>query len=287
MEKNSKIIINELNKIKEKKINKENDFSVISIDETMKIVQRFHLSPIEVEIAALREKILPERYQRNYDTISYSEQIKLLQSKVAVIGCGGLGGNIIELLARLGIGELILVDGDIFSENNLNRQILCNEENISRSKAEAAVERIKMINSSIQTRTYSRFIDSENTCEIIKGADLVVDALDNVSDRFILEKGCQKERIPLIHGAVEGVNGQVSTIFPKDKGFELIYGPSKKHGKQKKNSRISVLSPTPALVASFQVQEVIKVLLERGTTLRKKLLFINLEDLDINTLELE
>jgi len=287
MGKNIKVIINELNKIKEKSINKENGFSVISIDETKEIARRCHLSPIEVEIAALREEIMPERYQRNYNTISYSEQIKLLHSRVAIIGCGGLGGSIVELLARLGIGKLTLVDGDVFSENNLNRQLLCSEENISKSKAEAAAERIKQINPNIRTRTYSRFIDSVNIHEIIQETDLAVDALDNISDRFILEKACQKKRIPFIHGAVEGLNGQVSTIFPQDKGLELIYGPSKKHNKQKKGSRISVLSPTPALIASLQVQEVIKVLLKRGTILRKKLLFINLEDLDINILELE
>lgn len=287
MEKNIKVIINELNKIKEKSINKENGFSVISIDETKEIAQRCHLSPIEVEIAALKEEIMPERYQRNYNTISYSEQIKLLHSRVAIIGCGGLGGSIVELLARLGIGKLTLVDGDVFSENNLNRQLLCSEENISRGKAEAAAERIKQINPNIRTRTYSRFIDSVNIHEIIQETDLAVDALDNISDRFVLEKACQKERIPFIHGAVEGLNGQVSTIFPQDKGLELIYGSSKKYNKQKKGSRISVLSPTPALIASFQVQEVIKVLLKRGTILRKKLLFINLEDLDINILELE
>jgi len=287
MEKNIKVIINELNKIKEKSINKEDGFSVISIDETKEIAQRCHLSPIEVEIAALREEIMPQRYQRNYNTISYSEQIKLLQSRVAIIGCGGLGGSIVELLARLGIGKLTLVDGDVFSENNLNRQLLCSEENIGRGKTEAAAERIKQINPNIRTRTYSRFIDSVNIHEIIQEADLAVDALDNVSDRFILEEACQKERIPFIHGAVEGLNGQVSTIFPQDKGLELIYGSSKKYNKQKKSSRISVLSPTPALIASFQVQEVIKVLLKRGTILRKKLLFINLEDLDINILELE
>ena len=280
-------ITNELIKIKEKPFDKENDFSVISVDEIKKIAKLGNLSLIEVEIAALKEEIMPERYQRNYNTISYSEQIKLLQSSVAVIGCGGLGGNIIELLARLGIGKITLVDGDVFSENNLNRQLLCTEKNISRNKAETAAERIGQINSSIKTITYSEFIDSVNIHKIIKETDLVVDALDNISDRFILEKACKKEKIPFIYGAVEGLNGQVSTIFPQDKGLESIYGPSKRYIKKKKGSRISVVSATPALIASFQVQEAIKVLLKRGTILRKKVLLINLEDLDINILELD
>jgi len=287
MENIFKNIINELNKIKEKPFDKENNFSVISVDETKKIAKLGNLSLIEVEIAALKREIMPERYQRNYATISYPEQIKLLQSSVAVIGCGGLGGNIIELLARLGIGKITLVDGDVFSENNLNRQLLCTEKNISRNKAEIAAERIQQINSSIKTITYSEFIDSVNIHEIIEGTDLVVDALDNISDRFILEKACKKEKIPFIYGAVEGLYGQVSTIFPQDKGLESIYGPSKKYAKKEKGSRISVLSATPALIASLQVQEVIKILLKRGTILRKKVFLINLEDLDINILELD
>ena len=287
MENIFKNIINELNKIKEKPFDKENNFSVISVDEIKKIAKLGNLSLIEVEITALKREIMPERYQRNYATVSYSEQIKLLQSSVAVIGCGGLGGNIIELLARLGIGKITLVDGDVFSENNLNRQLLCNEKNISRNKAEIAAERIQQINSSIKTITYSEFIDSVNIHEIIEGTDLVVDALDNISDRFILEKACKKEKIPFIYGAVEGLYGQVSTIFPQDKGLESIYGPSKKYAKKEKGSRISVLSVTPALIASLQVQEVIKVLLKRGTILRKKVFLINLEDLDINILELD
>jgi len=287
MENIFKNIINELNKIKEKPFDKENNFSVISVDEIKKIAKLGNLSLIEVEITALKREIMPERYQRNYATISYPEQIKLLQSSVAVIGCGGLGGNIIELLARLGIGKITLVDGDVFSENNLNRQLLCTEKNISRNKAEIAAERIQQINSSIKTITYSEFIDSVNIHEIIEGTDLVVDALDNISDRFILEKACKKEKIPFIYGAVEGLYGQVSTIFPQDKGLESIYGPSKKYAKKEKGSRISVLSVTPALIASLQVQEVIKVLLKRGTILRKKVFLINLEDLDINILELD
>ena len=285
--KNIMNIANELNKIKEKPFDKENNFSVISVDEIKKIAKLGNLSLIEVEITALKREIMPERYQRNYATISYPEQIKLLQSSVAVIGCGGLGGNIIELLARLGIGKITLVDGDVFSENNLNRQLLCTEKNISRNKAEIAAERIQQINSSIKTITYSEFIDSVNIHEIIEGTDLVVDALDNISDRFILEKACKKEKIPFIYGAVEGLYGQVSTIFPQDKGLESIYGPSKKYAKKEKGSRISVLSVTPALIASLQVQEVIKVLLKRGTILRKKVFLINLEDLDINILELD
>jgi molybdopterin/thiamine biosynthesis adenylyltransferase len=211
----------------------------------------------------------------------------LLRSKVAVIGCGGLGGNILELLARLGVGEIIVIDGDKFNESNLNRQILCTEENLKKSKVKEAAARVRKINSSVKVKTHTLFINSKNIQEIIQGADLAIDALDNISTRFVLEKACQELEIPLVHGAVDGFNGQVSTIFPQDQGLELIYGSLKKLNRQKRISRLSVPAVTPALIASFQVQEVIKILLQKGKPLRNELLFIDLEDHDIEILKLD
>lgn len=151
-----------------------------------------------------------------------------------------------------------------------------------------AAERIQHINSSIHTKTYSQLIDSSNALEIIQGVQVVVDALDNISTRFILEKACRQIKIPLIHGAVNGFNGQVSTIFPEDKGFEVIYGSPQGDNRQSNIGRfkVSVPSVTPSLIASYQVAEVIKVLLNRGKPLRNKLLLINLEEMDWNVVEI-
>jgi len=287
MKKNLDNLIDELNKIKVNSAKKNIDIPTISVNKIKDMAQKYNLSFREVEIAALEEKIIPERYERNYDTINFSEQIQLLRSTVCVVGCGGLGGNIIEILIRLGIGNLILVDGDKFNESNLNRQLLCTEDKIGKVKAETAAERIKHINSSINTKTYSQFINSANARKIIQGADLVVDALDNIATRFILEEACRELEIPFIHGAINGFSGQVSTIFPQDKGLQAISGPPQQYNQQNKTSRVSAPSVTPAMVASFQVAEVLKVLLNRGNPLRNKLLLLNLEEADINVLEIE
>lgn len=285
---NSKVIIDELNRIKEKiTVDKKQEYLLLSIKEIKQIAKKFHYPSKEIEILALNEGILPSRYQKNYNSISLSEQIKLLRSKVAVIGCGGLGGNILELLARLGVGEIIVIDGDKFNESNLNRQILCTEENLKKSKVKEAAVRVRKINSSVKVKTHTLFINSKNIQEIIQGADLAIDALDNISTRFVLEKACQELEIPLVHGAVDGFNGQVSTIFPQDQGLELIYGSLKKLNRQKRISRLSVPAVTPALIASFQVQEVINILLQKGKPLRNELLFIDLEDHDIEILKLD
>jgi len=285
---NSKVIIDELNRIKEKiTADKKQEYLLLTIKEIKQIAKKFRYPSKEIEIIALNEGMLPSRYQKNYSSISLSEQIKLLRSKVAVIGCGGLGGNILELLARLGVGELIVTDGDKFNESNLNRQILCTEENLKKSKVKEAAVRVRKINSSVKVKTHTLFINSKNIQEIIQGADLAIDALDNISARFVLEKACQELKIPLVHGAVDGFNGQVSTIFPQDQGLELIYGSSKKLNRQKRISRSSVPAVTPALIASIQVQEVIKILLQKGKPLRNELLFIDLEDHNIEILKLD
>lgn len=286
--KNINNLSDELNQIKEKsrKKNDGDQIAVLSLPQVKDLAKKYHASLLEIEITALKNEMLPSRYKRNYNLISFAEQIQLLLSKVAVIGCGGLGGNIIEMLARLGIGNLIVVDGDKYNESNLNRQLFCTEDTLGTGKAEIAAARIQHINSSIRTKAYSQFINSTNIKEMIQGTDLVVDALDNIPSRFVLEKACQTLNIPFIHGAINGFNGQVSTIFPDDKGLEAIYGSSEKYTQHKNLHQISAPAMTPAFVASLQVSEVIKVLLHRGKLLRKKLLLLNVEEMDWNVLDI-
>ena len=282
----NKILKTELIKLKQGRLKMSEEIPVISVSEIKRIARDFNLPPREVEIAALLEEIIPARYRRNFNTITFAEQITLLISKISVVGCGGLGGNIIELLARLGVGTILTIDGDIFQESNLNRQILCTERDLGREKIATAVEKIKYINSSICIQPHSQFIDAENISNIIWNSDVVVDALDSISSRFILERACKELKIPFIHGAINGFQGQVSTIFPEDKGLAAIYGSEEKFQKLSPDNQASVLSVTPSLVASLQVTEVIKVLLMKGNLLRNKLLLINLEKNDFNTVEI-
>jgi molybdopterin/thiamine biosynthesis adenylyltransferase len=276
----------ELIKLKRHSLKKVDGIPIISVSQVKRIAQKFNFTPREIEIAALKKEIIPARYRRNFNTINFAEQITLLSSKVAVVGCGGLGGNIIELLARLGVGNIITVDGDIFKESNLNRQILCTEKNIIKEKAISAASRIKYINSSIDTQYYSQFIDTQNINNIIQDRDVVIDALDNIPSRFILEKACKKLKIPFIHGAINGLQGQVTTIFLEDKGLTAIYGPEDRYHEKPVANQVSVLSVTPSLIASLQVTEVLKILLKRGKPLRNRLLLINLEENDFSIVDI-
>ncbi len=273
------IILKELEKIKEEAIDSVGKkYYSILVKQVKEIARKFQTKSREIEIFALQNNIIPERYQRNLGVVIPSEQAKLLQSKVAIIGAGGLGGTVLELLARMGIGKLIIVDKDLIVDSNLNRQILSTEKNLGQSKTEFAVKRVKEINSSIEIVEHSVFINSDNVKKIIEGAGIVVDALDNLPSRFVLQKACRDLKIPLVHGAIAGFNGQLTTIFPEDKGLELIYGSDRDLPEHGSEVELGAPTVTPALIASLEAQEVVKILLKRGKLFRNRLLYLDIEE---------
>ncbi len=219
---------------------------------------------------------LKARYDRNFNTLSLEEQKKLGTSNVIVIGLGGLGGSVCEMLARVGIGHLTLIDGDVFEASNLNRQLLSEERLIGFPKAQAAKNRVNAINSEVIVTHFIEYVDESNLYERIKDADVVMDCLDSIDTRFKLQKAAQKASIPIVSGAIAGVAGQVTTIFPDDKGYELIYG--KKGRKQSKGveTRTGNIAYCAFFVAALQSSECLKVLLDRGDILRNKLLIAEL-----------
>jgi molybdopterin/thiamine biosynthesis adenylyltransferase len=251
-------------------------YSKISFKAVQLAALQLSCSIKEVEITALENGVVPERYERSLGTIGGAEgQIVLLKSRAAVVGLGGLGGFASELWARMGVGTLVLIDGDSFSESNLNRQLLATEENIGQSKAEAARQRIKLINAAVETVVHKEMAIKENIGFMLRGCNVVLDCLDNLQTRFLLQDSCQQLGIPLVHGAIAQFFGQVSTIMPGDPGFKAIYKFYEK-GKDKGIEReLGNPSTTPALVSAWQVQEAIKVLLSNEATLRNRLLFID------------
>ncbi|MGB4437636.1 MAG: HesA/MoeB/ThiF family protein [Sedimentibacter sp.] len=213
------------------------------------------------------------RYNRNKELISEKEQQKLAEYTVAVIGLGGLGGHISEQLARLGIGKLVLIDADKVDESNLNRQLFATEKNIGQYKAEAAKERLTSVNSNLEYICYTQFFDETNADKILDDVNIVVDAVDNISTRFVLQKICKKLNLPLVHGSIGGWYGQVSFIAPGDDTLDLIYTDINASGVEKK---LGIPAFTPGIVASIEVAEVLKYLLNKGELLQGKMLFIDL-----------
>ena len=216
-------------------------------------------------------------FERNIGAITQTEQEILLTKRAAVIGCGGLGCYSAEYLARVGVGHLTLIDGDVFAASNLNRQLYSLETNLGRKKASEAKERLLRVRAGLSVEALDILLDEKNAGELLKGHDIIIDALDNVKTRLIIEKTANNLGIPLIHGAVEGWNAQVCTVFPGDFSLSLLYSSSREFEKP------SVLSFAPAFCASIQAAEAVKVLLGRKNVLRKKLLTASLNE---NTFEI-
>ena len=242
-------------------------------------VERFGLNHAAVEGLALEKGLLPARYQRNQHMISVAEQLQLFRSRIAVIGCGGLGGYIIEELARLGVGNIVAIDPDIFEEHNLNRQLLATPHNLGQAKVEAALKRVNEINPSVTVIPVRDFFCTANGRDLLSGVTVVVDALDSISSRLELAEICTQMQIPMVHGAIGGWYGHVATQLPGDTTVQSIY----RNWVEGKGIEKELGNPafTPAVVASLQVAEICKIVLGRGELLRHRKLSIDLLEMEI------
>ncbi|MBN1580279.1 MAG: HesA/MoeB/ThiF family protein [Anaerolineae bacterium] len=236
-------------------------------------------------MAALELGVLPLRYLRSYGTVGLDGQLVLLRSCVAVIGLGGLGGYAVEGLARMGIGQLVLVDGDVFMEHNLNRQVLSDEPNLGRLKTEVVAERVRRINPGVDVVLHSQYATKDNLAGILAGVDIVIDALDRLPTRLMLQRAAAEAGIPMVHGAIAGWVGQVMTIFPEDSGLRTLYG-SDPVPEQGAEAEQGCPAASPMMVAAFQVHETIKVLLGKGEPVRNRMLFIDAAFGEVRALEL-
>jgi len=210
----------------------------------------------------------PEPLIRNAHALTSDEQKTLKDAQVVVCGCGGLGGQVIENLVRIGVGNLTLFDPDVFSSSNLNRQLGALSETLGRNKAEVLAERVGRIHDLCRVKTFQKdFRMAKN----FQGADVVVDCLDDVKARFELAERCHQQNLPLVHGAVNGWYGQVGVQCPGDNLLDRLYPYQ-----DIKTDPPSVLSFTASLVASLQAAETVKQLLNKSSRLEKGWLAIDL-----------
>jgi molybdopterin-synthase adenylyltransferase len=238
----------------------------------------FGLSLAQVEEAILAAGLLPARYQRNRKMLTTEQQRRLFQSRVAVVGCGGLGGYIIEELARLGVGTITAIDPDVFEEHNLNRQLLATPSLLGCAKAEAALRRVMEINPAVTLLPVREALNKGNGRELLGCVQVAVDALDNVVARLDLADVCAELEIPLVHGAIGGWYGQVLTQFPGDTTLrKILAGRGEGQGVEK---HLGNPSFTPAVVASLEVAEVCKLLLGVGSPLRHRKVAVNLLEME-------
>lgn len=224
-----------------------------------------------------------ERYARSIGTLTLQEIKKLQVSKAAVVGCGGLGGYVLEMLGRMGIGFLTAVDGDVFEESNLNRQLLSETALIGMPKAVAAKRRMAAVNPDCEITVQQEWLTEDNAASLLKDHDVIVDALDSIGTRRILQSAAESLNVPLVHGAIGGWYGQVTVILPGDRTLDHLYREGQQRGLEKQLGNPSF---TPALVASIQAAEVIKLLIGRGELLRNRVLRIDLLDQEYTIVDL-
>ena len=225
----------------------------------------------------------PHRYDRNMAALTEEECARLAEKRIAVVGCGGLGGAVIEALARIGVGYLRVIDGDVFEESNLNRQLLCTESSLGREKSLVAAERIGAINGEVKAEPMVAFLSEGNAISLLSDVDCVVDCLDNLEARFWMAHACQNAGLPLVYGAIAGWFGQVCTVYPGDVSFVSIYGEPFGESQHKK---LGNLPFTAYSIAAFQAAEAVKVVLEKPGQIRNRLLMIDLLDGSVDDMEL-
>ena len=222
---------------------------------------------------------MQSRYARNIPALTEAECALLQTKKVAVIGCGGLGGHLIDQLVRIGIGSIRVVDGDVFEETNLNRQLFSEIPVLGQNKARVAAERLLRINPQITVDVVEEFLTEENAPALLRDCDIVVDALDNIPGRRLLAEACESAGIPLVYGAISGWVAQAALSLPGDNLVHTLY-PDDTVVRDK-----SVLSFTPALCASMQAALCIKYLtgrpVEHGTVYHFDLLHQEFETIPL------
>lgn len=209
-------------------------------------------------------------------------QLRLKGASVFVAGAGGLGSAVAFYLTAAGVGEIRICDADVVELSNLNRQILHPEARIGRSKAASAAESLEALNSAIDIVPCSDYVDSGNVAETVGQPDIVVDCLDNYDTRYLLNDYCLEQGIPFIHGAIEGLMGQVTFLSPPETPCLRCIFPEAPPPRV-----FPVLGATPGVIGTIQAMEALKHLSGVGATLKNRLLVFEGEDMTFTTIRVQ
>lgn len=259
-------------------------------DATRRIARATGARPRDVEVTACDAGIMPERYIRNHAFFSPSEQARLLRATVLLVGLGGLGGHVLDMLARAGVGRIVGVDGDVFEASNLNRQLLSAEARLGMPKAEAAALHVAAVNDAVEFAGVAAFIDATGmdglcagrmpvgasaracagavdggradddaaACRNLPVPDLVVDALGGLAQRMALHGAAARAGLPLVTAAVAGLTGLVATVQSGSMSpYELLGGGGAAE------DGLGTPAPAVACAASMQASEALRLLARR------------------------
>ena len=254
---------------------------VIDVHDVEIIAREQAISGWQVEAAALKMEVIPTRYLRNMEEISITAQTQLLHSTIAQVGLGGLGGSLLEISLRAGIGTIRGADGDHFEASNLNRQALSTPANLEQPKAMAAQERAQHINPSVDFSPNTSFLTADSMPAFLDGATVAIDALGGLTSRLALQSAAANAGIPLVTGALAGWTGYIGVVLPGMTGPADIMGQD-----NAAEEKLGCPAPAVTLMASIMATETIKLLSEGTSSLEGKMLIIDLKDLTFETISI-
>ncbi len=230
---------------------------------------------------------MERRYSRHtmLREIGEAGQARLHASSVLVVGVGGLGSPIALYLAAAGVGRIGLIDGDVVSESNLQRQVLYSESEVGLPKVECARRRLEGLNSGVEVEIYNERLGEENGADIISRYDIVVDGCDNIATRYLIDSLCGSLGRPYVYGSIGEFTGQVSLFhYQGAGGYSELYPYDETMNRDTVAG--GVMGVVPGVVGSLEACEVIKVLVGCGETLAGRLLMVNLLTMDIDVITL-
>ncbi|MEO0570395.1 MAG: HesA/MoeB/ThiF family protein [Bacteroidota bacterium] len=218
------------------------------------------------------------KYQRQISLKSFglNKQSKLFESKVLIVGLGGLGIPVAQYLNAMGVGSLGLMDRDTIALHNLHRQVLYSEREVGQLKVKIAAEKLKKQNSQTKIIPIPEFLSKENALEIIQAYDLVVDASDNFATRYLINDACVMLKKPFVYGALHDFEGQVSVFNYQDgPTYRCLFPKTPKADEIPNCDDNGVLGILPGIIGNLQALEAVKVLTEVGEVLSGKLLIFD------------
>ena len=217
------------------------------------------------------------------EEIGYQGQLKLKNSKICVVGVGGLGNPITSRLAAMGVGTLRIVDRDVIELSNLHRQTMFDEDDVGQIKVEVAAKKLQKLNPDCKIESLAVSVNDYTALEVIEGCDVVIDALDSVNARYALNKACVKFNIPFVTGAAVGVSGQIFTILPGTSACYYCMFPSLDEDSMPTCSIEGVHPSILSIVGGIEVSEAVKVIMGKKPSLSDKILHVDIENLDFTS----
>jgi len=246
------------------------------------------------EIPQLPSDDFYERYSQHIllPNVGEKGQLKLLNSKVLLIGAGGLGSPAALYLTAAGIGTIGIVDHDIVDRSNLQRQVLHNENCIGKYKVDSARATLEALNPTTKVITHNTHLNSHNIEEILKHYDVIVDGSDNLVTRYLINDACVAFRLPNVHGAVHRFEGQVTVFWPsytKQRGpcYRCLFADTPSIDEIPSCTQIGVLGVIPGVIGMLQATEVLKIILDIGQPLIGKMLYYDALDASFTQIKLK